>query len=800
MGKATALIRFLVRAGFIGDDLGQVAEVELADAQQGTMAIDWLVRKRVSTDRDVAEVLAKGLQLPIVDLPTIALDPATTALVREEIAMQHQILPLRTDAQSIVVATANPLDHAALRAVEFATGKRVRAEVATLSALRDALEHAYHLDESLDAYLKNVPDGSDLPVTELAEPTKDIGSLMRETKLAPVVKLFNTILLEGLRARASDIHIEASSTGVRVRYRVDGMLEESVRLPKWVQDPLTARCKVLAKLDITERRIPQDGRIQIQHRNALVDLRVSSVPTQFGEKVTLRVLASSGAPRGLGEFDFSERDLMCIRRAIARPHGMILVTGPTGSGKTTTLYGVIAEIHSPSRNIVTIENPIEYQIDGLNQIDINNKQGLTFASTLRSILRHDPDVILVGEIRDAETSDIAMRAAQTGHLVLSTLHTNDAVSTITRLLNLNVERYLLASSMHLIIAQRLARRICEQCAEPYVPDPAALRLLQIDPAAHIFKRGLGCSACRKTGYLGRIGIFEVIPLTPQLGKLIESGAPESALRTQARADGMQVLAAHAAARVCAGLTTVEEALRVVDVSGHEAVCGVCGRAVEQTFAACPHCGSSLDSKCTSCGSPLEADWQSCPYCRTSATHRPAPPSPAPVVAEPRPAPTADSSPPVPRQYRALVVDDNADMRRLIVLTLERSGLPVVTRTATNGPEALERAAEEPPDLIILDVMMPGMDGFEVCRHLRANVRTAFVPILMLTARDDADNRELGFLAGTDDYVGKPFARAELLARIRRLLERTYGALLPLPSRKEAQERTLAEMREHAPLQ
>ncbi len=773
-----SLLRYLARIALISNDIAQRAEAELACQESSVTAIDWLARNAGVGEDAVAESLARSLRWPLVDLATVALDPAVTRLVREDLATQHQIVPLRVEQHGLVIAMANPLDRGVLRDIEFATGKRVHVVVATQTAVRDALRHAYHLDDALNEYLRGVPEGSDFHVAEQRdEPTTDLSNLMRESTLAPVVKLLNLILVEGVRGRASDIHIEAEPTAVRVRYRIDGILEESLRLPKWIQDPLIARCKVLARLDITERRVPQDGRIQMRFREGLVDLRVSSLPTQFGEKVTMRILDPSSSPSGLEAFKLSPRDLKAIRHAIVRPEGIILVTGPTGSGKTTTLYGMIAEIISPTRNIVTIENPIEYQIAGINQVEINEKQGLTFAQTLRSILRQDPDVILVGEIRDSETAQIALRAAQTGHLVLSTLHTNDAVSTINRLLDLGIEPYMLASSLNLILAQRLVRRICEACAEPYEPEAESLRALQIGTVLQPLRRGRGCPACRKTGWAGRLGVYEVLPITPAMGKLIETKATESALRMQARTDGTKFLAEHAAARVSAGLTTAEEVLRVVDVAAEAPRCPACDREVEENFTVCPHCATVLQCNCSSCSMRLQKEWQICPYCGAPANHAAAPAAvPSPMAAPPRgAAPPAAAE---PRRYRALVVDDHEDMRRLIKFTLDHSELPITMIGAANGAEALEAAQAEPPDLILLDIMMPGMDGFQVCEQLRANVRTAFIPILMLTARDDPGSRARGFMAGTDDYVSKPFARAELLARVRRLLERTYGTFLP----------------------
>ncbi len=784
------LLKFLVQCGRVTPQVAR--DAELAATTDKKSVIEWLAQNRILDEEDLARLLAERLRVPYVNLAAVALDPTVLELVREELATRHRVVPLRAGGSTLILATANPLDCDAIRAIEFATGRRAQLEVATATAIRDALEHAYHLEIALDAYLKLVPDESEqLPVAELCEENADVKSLLRGTTLPPIVKLFNLILLEGVRTGASDIHVEPGVSAVQVRYRTNGLLEESFKLPKWVQAPLIARCKVMAALDITERRVPQDGRIRLRFHDAMLDLRVSSLPTQFGEKLTMRILDGGATTVGLDKLNLSPRDLKCIRQAITRPEGLILVTGPTGSGKSTTLYSMIMAILSPTRNIVTIENPIEYQIRGVNQVEINEKQGLTFAGALRSILRQDPDVILLGEIRDRETAEIALRAAQTGHLVLSTLHTNDAVATVSRVLDLGIEPYMVASSLHLIVAQRLVRRNCPHCIEPYDPDPQALRALEIDPHGKTFRRGRGCAACRKSGFAGRMAILQVMPITPALAKLIESKAPDSAIRSQTREDGTRSLHEDAAVKVCEGLTTAEEVLRVVDVPNEESRCPSCARTVEQTFTMCPHCGTPLHSNCASCGMKLQKEWLICPYCGAGAKLPAVAVTAAPVPVVAGPVSTASvaptNAPPsrmtrdtAPATYRALVVDDQPDMRRLITFTLENSGLPISVVAAASGAEALERAQETPPDLILLDIMMPEMDGFQVCEHLRNTVRTAFIPILMLTALDDPGNRARGFLAGTDDYIGKPFARAELIARVRRLLQRTYGLTANLP--------------------
>jgi type IV pilus assembly protein PilB len=766
------LARFLAQNGFLSEQAAQAALIAAAKGTKATL-IEHLSSTGLINEEAVARVLADRLRIPYVNLAAYPLDNSSAALIKEELVSRYQIVPLRLQDDCLIVAMANPLDRDGMKAVEFATGRRVRPEVSTASAVRDAIDHAYHLEDALNAYLEGVPNEGEGPITELHEESTDLRALVRGTQLPPVVKLLNLILVDGIRAGASDIHIETSVSEVRVRYRIDGVLQEAFRLPKWVQDPLTARCKVLASLDITERRVPQDGRIRIRYQDSMIDLRVSSLPTQFGEKITMRILDPNAGPANLDVLKLAPRDQQILRGAIQRPQGMVLVTGPTGSGKTTTLYGMIAELVSPTRNIVTIENPIEYQLRGVNQVEINERQGLTFAGTLRSILRQDPDVILVGEIRDAETASIAIRAAQTGHLVLSTLHTNDCVSTVSRLLDLGIDPFLIASSVHVIVAQRLTRRICPQCSEPYEPDPAMVRAAHIDPEGQVFYQGRGCSSCRKTGYVGREAVFEVMPMTSGLGKLIEARAPESACRVQARSDGMVPLAERAVEKILDRTTTIEEVLRVVDVMEQTARCPACTHIVEESFAVCPACAAPLQTTCEGCGRRLQKGWQTCPYCGGAPTKSPAVAASPPTEAAAEPAAQAPEPDPA-RRYHALVVDDERDFRYLMTVFLQHSGMPLDVETASNGREAIEKVGLNPPDIVLLDVMMPEMDGFEVCRQLRANVRTAFIPILMLTALDDSENRTRGFLAGTDDYIGKPFDRGELLARVGRVLHRTYG--------------------------
>jgi len=633
--------------------------------------------------------------------------------------------------------------------------------VATRMEMQEALNHVYKLHESLDQFLQTVPTAEGLTLNELQDDKSDLRTIAHDADLPPVVKLADLILVDGVKTGASDVHVEPTGDGVLVRYRVDGILEEGFRFPKWVQNPLVARFKVMSRLDITERRVPQDGRMQVRYQDRQIDFRVSTLPMHNGEKITLRILDATRAVRALDQLGFSAPDLARIRDAAGRPQGMILVTGPTGSGKTTTLYGLIRDIYSPTTNIVTIENPVEYQLKGINQVDINERQGLTFAGVLRSVLRQDPDVILVGEIRDDETARIAFQAAQTGHLVLSTLHTNDAAATITRLLDLGIEPYVIGSTLNLVMAQRLARRVCPSCSAPTVPSEEAVRLLGIDPGLSGYRQGTGCPACHQTGYTGRLGLYEVVPLVSSIARLIEAREPESTIRRQARAEGFTTLLGDALSKMMAGSTSPDELLRVVQVSIDSFRCPGCKRDITAEATACPHCGTALGE----------------------AAHPEAPaPGAAPAVAPvaaPTPAPAPVAEPPAPRvteprTFKVLVVDDNASIRHLVRTVLETSGLELTVISAQDGKEALTLAEIEHPDLVLLDVSMPDLDGFEVCRRLREATKTAAMPVMMLTALGGEEHVEQGLGSGADDYIAKPFRRNELIARVRRMLERTYG--------------------------
>ncbi|HWP65799.1 MAG TPA: ATPase, T2SS/T4P/T4SS family [Candidatus Limnocylindria bacterium] len=755
-----ALLRFLAKKGRLQGD----AAVRLEEAARaGAISVfEMLEREGLVRELELAELLAASLRLRLIDLESAEIDPRALAVLKESLAAKYEIIPVRVDEQTIEIATANPLDVEAIKAVEFATGRRVQLIVTTRTQIQWALRNWYRMDEALDEFLSQAP--ADGQLSELHDDGLELRDIQSGTELPPVVKLAEMILVRAAKSGASDIHVEPTQDAVVIRYRIDGVLEEGFRLPKWVQPHLIGRFKIMARLDIAERRVPQDGRTKVRFHGRVIDFRVSSLPTQYGEKVTLRQLDAGGGARSLEELGFSEHDLARLRQAARRPEGMILVTGPTGSGKTTTLYAVIRELHSVARNIITLENPIEYRLKGINQVEVNEKQGLTFAGVLRSVLRQDPDVILVGEIRDAETARIAFQAAQTGHLVLSTLHTNDAAATVTRLIDLGVEPYVVASSLHLVIAQRLVRRACAKCAVPEVPDETLLQQFPaLREAAAGARRGRGCPACRQTGFDGRIGVYETLALTPAIAKIVEATGSESAIRQRARQEGMRLLLDDAVAKLRDGVTTVDEVARVVQIGEGVLRCHKCGHEVEEEFAVCPRCSARLQSRCLGCKKPLNSEWATCPYCGARNSDEATPSGP-------------------PRTYKALVVDDNVDLRHLVRTTLERAGLGLSVVTAQNGAEALELAALERPDVVIMDLQMPEMDGVETCRRLRAHEATAFVPILMLTAMGDEEHLTRAFEAGVDDYLVKPLQREQLVLRVRRMLERTFGAEAAAPPR------------------
>jgi type IV pilus assembly protein PilB len=518
--------------------------------------VDFLLRERNLPEDAVAETLSTTLNVPRVRIAATTVEAPALKAMTLRLARKHTCLPIRIAGKALVLAMADPLDSQAIQEVEFASSRKVQPVVASRTEILDGIRQHYVVPSpAAGEALEHEAAGIFISEPDAATAQADA---------APAVALCNQIVLDANELGASDIHVEAGSRDMRVRLRIDGVLRDHLVLPDWMRGPLLSRIKILAKLNIAEQRLPQDGRIQHKTPGGPIQLRVSTLPTHFGEKAVLRLLRSAETP-SLDRLGFSSDETAVLEAALHQPQGLILVTGPTGAGKSTTLYSMLARRQSNEINVVTIEDPIEYELPGANQVQVNAKAGVTFASSLRAILRQDPDVIMVGEIRDAETADIVFHAAQTGHLVLSTLHTNSALAAVERLLNLDVNPATVNAATNLIMAQRLARRVCMHCREPYTPSAEVLQRLHLNADAHDFVRGAGCDACGRTGYRGRIGIYELQQLNPKLKELVSRRATEVALRRTAAKSGARFLLGDALAKVRQGLTTVEEVLRVIRI-------------------------------------------------------------------------------------------------------------------------------------------------------------------------------------------------------------------------------------------
>jgi len=520
----------------------------------GAALRDVLLKLELVSERAILDYYEDQLGIPVMDLTTYALEPDVVRLVPERVARQYHVVPLFKIGNTITVAMADPLDFVALDEVKQSTGLQVDVVVSSGAQIREAVERHHPATGGLDQLARE--HGLKQAVAEI--------STARPEEDGPVIRFVNTIIQQGLRDGASDLHIEPDESSFRIRYRVDGVLREVSVQAKTIYPSVVSRVKVMATLDIAERRLPQDGRIRINLLGRDLDLRVSTFPTIHGENVVMRILDRSIALVGLEELGLAPQLLSVVARMIERPNGIVLVTGPTGSGKTTTLYSCIQRINNVERNIVTLEDPVEYHLGSIRQTQVDPDVGLTFARGLRALLRQDPDVILVGEIRDGDTAEIAVRSALTGHLVLSTLHTNDASGAIPRLIDMKIEPFLLSSAMVGVLAQRLVRRVCDKCKKSFKPSAELLAELGISRGDGKFVRGAGCPACSGTGYRGRVGIFEVLEVNDKIRDLISSRASAEDLARAVRASGMGSLREDAIQKAAQGATTLEEALRVTN--------------------------------------------------------------------------------------------------------------------------------------------------------------------------------------------------------------------------------------------
>jgi type IV pilus assembly protein PilB len=723
-----------------------------------------IIELGLASENQVAEALARALSLERVDLQHLLVLPDRVRLLPRALAERHGLVVLDFDGKDLTVASSDPTNVLALDDAKLYSGARhVKVLVATASQVKAQHARAWWLAEEGD-HVDSLFQGVDA-----AELDREVDDLAEQAVQAtPIVRLVDVILSEAVRAGASDVHVEPQAGGLRVRYRVDGALRDAMNVPPSARAATVSRIKIVSGLDIAERRRPQDGRAKLTVDDNVVEARVSSMPTLHGEKVVIRLLPRAENVPVLAKTGLLPSQLEAVGMALTQPQGLILITGPTGSGKTSTLYAAIQQLRTPDRNIVTLEDPVEVHVPGITQTQVNERAGVTFARGLRSILRQDPDVILVGEARDLETAELALQGSLTGHLVLTTLHTNDAVSAVTRLVDMGVDPFLVASSLSLVVAQRLLRKPCGSCAAPYVPSSRTLALVgvtQADLSAATPRRGTGCSDCGGTGYRGRTGVFEVLPVTAAMRRVLLSTPTPAAIGAAAREHGMVTLRAAALAAAARGETTYEEVLRVTHVdTGTTPRCPTCARALADDMICCPWDGALVGrDKCASCERSLDPLWSVCPFCRTAVPDR----APSPALVEP------------PRLPQLLVVDDDESVCQYVATAL--TGVVEVTAAAT-GNAALELLGSEHFDGAVLDQLLPDATGVELVRLIRNDPRTLTLPVLLFTGVLNPAVEQEALHAGADDFLTKPVEPMLLEERVLRLITQESRRLptVPLP--------------------
>ncbi len=711
-------------------------------AGEGGSLWQQLLDQRVLGDDAVLQAVSTRFRLPVADLNQV--DRRVIEQVPEQLARRFNVIPLRATDSWVDLATANPFDMDAEKMLAFATGLEVRLSICSPTKILEKLEEVYRPDDLVERLLDSFKEAHE--VTQLRDEPDDTGSGADEARARPIVKLVDTLLADGITSRASDVHIEPGEGGVAVRYRIDGVLREVMKIPRSAGIPLISRIKIMSGMDIADRLRPQDGRCRVAVNGNPVDLRVSTLPASLGEKVVIRILNTRATLLNLDNIGFDPAERATFQKLLDSKEGILLVTGPTGSGKTTTLYAALRTVQATGVNIVTVEDPVEYRLgEKIVQVQINEKTGMTFPAALRSILRQDPDVILIGEIRDQETAQIAVQASLTGHLVLSTLHTNDAPNTVTRLVDIGMESYKIGAALRGVVAQRLVRRLCLACRISDT-DPLPGRLVKhIKGGAPRFK-AVGCPECAQTGYLGRFAIVEILVMNQTIERLVSAGATADQIATAARTAGMRSLFESAMTKVLSGDTSLEEALRVTDPPRDDFAAGPPvplaeprARHTPQTLRAVILSPSGPDQFSQAFELLDDADL---PTAKFELTRK------GSVV---------------------LLVDDEDQLRRVMRDLLERQGYTIVE--ARDGAEALAEIDRAAPDLVILDLNLPGVDGYTVLSQVRSREATRNLPVIVLTAKGDEDNEVRVLELGADDFLTKPFRARALAARLESLLGR-----------------------------
>jgi type II secretory ATPase GspE/PulE/Tfp pilus assembly ATPase PilB-like protein len=698
-------------------------------------------------DDALLTALASRFRMKVAELSTAT--SQARQLVPESLARKYRIVPLSASESSLDIATADPHDLDCERTLAFATGRTVRMQLASPGAIATRIDELYQPETAVEKILEGVAGRYD--VDTIAEKLSDDDFNLSADRASerPVIRLVDHIIAEAITTRASDIHLEPEEGGVAVRYRIDGVLRDTMKLPRAAGLPLVSRIKIMAQMDIADRLRPQDGRARVSVNGSRVDLRLSTLPASYGEKVVIRILDTRATVLSLDGLGLLSEEVKRLNDLVSLREGIVLVTGPTGSGKTTTLYSALRQIQQRAVNIVTVEDPVEYKLQGIVQVQVNEKAGLNFASALRSILRQDPDVILVGEVRDKETAGIAVQASLTGHLVLSTLHTIDAASSVARLVDIGVEPYKIAAALKGVVAQRLLRRLCHVCRQEST-DPVSDRMRRWLPAGMTLYKPVGCPECSQTGYRGRMAVMEVLAVSGDLERVIANGETADVIAETARAQGMKTLWEAGIEHVRAGETSLDELLRVVEPPVEMPV----------RRPAPPRDPSAEPARSRTDG----------PARNPAHT-----PSRTPVVRPPTSLPDDalqllddlfDET--FSGKKTVLLVEDEEPLRQVLRELLEREGFTVVE--ASDGVQALDEVDRSAPDVVVLDLNLPRLDGYGVLNHLRARPSTAKLPVIVLTAKGDEENEVRVFETGANDFLAKPFRPRALSARLRALLK------------------------------
>jgi type II secretory ATPase GspE/PulE/Tfp pilus assembly ATPase PilB-like protein/ActR/RegA family two-component response regulator len=749
----------------------EVLDVLRTSKSAGESLWETVVQAAAASDEQILEAVATRFRLKLADLSQS--ERGARDFVPEQIARRYHVLPIRITDSYLEIATSSPFDFDCEKTLAFATGREVRMHLASPSAIRGRIDELYRPENVIDKLLEGM-ESAEVQTLDDQQLADELTASAEQASQRPVVRLVDLILSEGILSRASDIHIEPEEGGVAVRYRIDGVLRQVMKVPRAAGLPLISRLKIISTLDIADRLRPQDGRARVAVNGTPVDLRVSTLPASLGEKVVIRILDARRTVLTLDSLGLNQQEADEIKALLENRDGIILVTGPTGSGKTTTLYSALRLIQSEGVNIVTVEDPVEYRLAGIVQVQVHEKAGLTFASALRSILRQDPDVVLVGEIRDRETAQIAVQASLTGHLVLSTLHTNDAPNAVTRLVDIGVESFKIATAVRGVVAQRLMRRLCPSCKEVWV-ESTPPKMHRWIPRETPLYRAVGCPECAMTGFRGRFSIVEVLRVTAEVERRIGQNATADKIAEAAQAAGMRTMWESGLEHVMRGDSTIDELLRVVDM---------------------PQEDEPLERRRSGGKPKIEG-----PAGGTDASGRRDAPPP-----EPKPERAAGDAPasfegafelleeelmagigqqpgttavpgraavpsaPRPGGASVLLVDDEDQLRRVMRDLLERDGYSVIE--AGDGVEALDQVDRHAPDIIVLDLNLPGLDGYGVLSHLRSRRATEHIPVVVLTARGDEENEVRVFEFGADDFLSKPFRARALSARLDAVLRRT----------------------------